>query len=161
MQTQQDGKNTLTPVLTKLGRELLARGVATKKNYRISHVALGTGKTKSDDTELRDQVGCVEVGGTEISDYHIHVSARIKSDGQHDVKEVGFYLSEVASAHKEKPVLFAWYSHEGDAPLLRTSPASDLLLSFDLLIPEDIKPITITDKALLFSKGNFLLISYP
>ncbi|TQV72578.1 hypothetical protein FKG94_17910 [Exilibacterium tricleocarpae] len=161
MQVQTDS-NTITPVLTAQGRRLLAEAVGTGENYHISHIGLGPGKSDVNDSEMKNEAQRVMVDGhsgsvdIDAGGQHIHVTAKVRPKKAYDLNEIGFYLNNITPADKspdrttaeEKPVLFALYSHDKDIPLLKTSPSSDLLFSFDLLMPADLKPLTITNQSL-------------
>ncbi len=145
--------NALTPVITNQGREALMNGFSTTSNYRFSHVALGNAHGAGYDidpsiTSLENELQRVAIESVVVQDsnrLHITAVAGLPQDGEeenaYDIHEIGFFLQPITSGGMEsgEPLLFAVYATKpGDdqKALMTKEPGTELLLAFDLLLPD-------------------------
>lgn len=155
-----DDQRDLTPLMTRRGREMLLAAGADSRTCRISHVAVGSTDVEhdgggytvtADQTHLhheRQRVACkVQVQPIDDTHTRAHVTAIVgrSHDGPdpmepagYEVREIGFFLTEdPADGSEPEPVLFAvWACEPGGAALMTKSPDVDLLLSFELVLPD-------------------------
>ncbi len=145
--------NALTPVITNQGREALMNGFSTTSNYRFSHVALGDAHGAGYDvdpaiTTLENELQRVTIESVVVQDsnrLHITAVAGLPQEGEeenaYDIHEIGFFLQPITSEGMEtgEPLLFAVYAtNPGDdqKALMTKEPGTELLLAFDLLLPD-------------------------
>lgn len=156
--------NQLVPIITNAGREALMAGFSKAENYRFSQVALGDGGGGGyvPDTgaeRLKNEIQRVNVAGVVIQDHaRLHITAvagnpENKDAKEYNIHEIGFFLQGVGKDGRDtgEAVLFAIYATEpGDKPLLAKDPATELLLAFDLVLPD------IVEGELKFDKDSYL-----
>ncbi|WP_052691841.1 phage tail-collar fiber domain-containing protein [Teredinibacter purpureus] len=154
----------LVPIITDEGREALISGFANADNYRFSQVALGDAngdgyKPEPDMKVLVHEVQRVAVSSVVIQDHaRLHITAVIgnpedKDASEYNIHEIGFFLQGVGKDGQDigDAVLFAVYATEpGENPLLSKDPATELLLAFDLVLPD------IVEGELKFDKDSYL-----
>lgn len=156
--------NQLVPIITNAGREALMAGFSKAENYRFSQVALGDGGGDGyvPDTRaegLKNEIQRVNVSGVVIQDHaRLHITAVVgnpenKDAKEYNIHEIGFFLQGIGKDGRDAgdPVLFAVYATDpGDKPLLAKDPATELLLAFDLVLPD------IVEGELKFDKDSYL-----
>ena len=154
----------LVPIITDAGREALISGFANADNYRFSLVALGDGTgdgylPQPDMDALKNEVQRVKVASVVIQDHaRLHITAVIgtpedKDATEYNIHEIGFFLQGVGNGGADvgEPILFAVYAtNPGGNPLLSKDPATELLLAFDLVLPD------LVDGELKFDKDSYL-----
>ncbi|HEX7027810.1 MAG TPA: phage tail protein [Gammaproteobacteria bacterium] len=156
--------NQLIPIITNAGREALMAGFSKAENYRFSQVALGDGGGGgyAPDTGaegLKNEIQRVDVAGVVIQDHaRLHITAVVgnpenKDAKEYNIHEIGFFLQGIGKDGRDtgEAILFAIYATEpGDKPLLAKDPATELLLAFDLVLPD------IVEGELKFDKDSYL-----
>lgn len=156
--------NQLVPIITNAGREALMAGFSKAENYRFSQVALGDGGGGGyvPDTGaggLKNEIQRVAVSGVVIQDHaRLHITAVVgnpenKDAKEYNIHEIGFFLQGIGKDGRDAgdPLLFAIYATDpGDKPLLAKDPATELLLAFDLVLPD------IVEGELKFDKDSYL-----
>lgn len=148
----------LTPILTDEGRRRLLEGIGQSTNYRITHIQVGSGESNNGylpeatmialmaSVQSADATGEVTTDGTRV-----HVAAVVGpptdeeeqatpgiTEGEYEIYEIGFFITDVTDGAADgESVLFAIYAREPNSgPLLSKTPTTDLLLGFDLLLPD-------------------------
>lgn len=156
--------NQLVPIITDAGREALMAGFSKAENYRFSQVALGDGGGGGyvPDTGaegLKNEIQRVNVSGVVIQDHaRLHITAVVgnpenKDAKEYNIHEIGFFLQGIGKDGRDAgdPLLFAIYATDpGGKPLLAKDPATELLLAFDLVLPD------IVEGELKFDKDSYL-----
>lgn len=156
--------NQLVPIITDAGREALMSGFSTAENFRFSHVALGNGDGDGyaplpDQIRLKNEIQRVDVASVVIQDHaRLHITAVVGTPQDQDteeysIHEIGFFLQGIEKNGSEQgePLLFAIYATEsGENPLLSKDPATELMLAFDLVLPD------IVEGELKFDKDSYL-----
>ncbi|QQO52627.1 MAG: hypothetical protein N838_03820 [Thiohalocapsa sp. PB-PSB1] len=148
----------LTPIFTDEGRRRLLEGIGSAKNFRITHVQVGSGDDNNgyvptaEMTVLKARVQSANATGEVTQDgKRVHVAAVVGpptaeeeldtpgvTQDVYEIYEIGFLVTDVTGGVANgEPVLFAIYAREPDeGPLLSKTPTTDLLLAFDLLLPD-------------------------
>lgn len=156
--------NQLVPIITNAGREALMAGFSKADNYRFSQVALGDGggggyMPDAGAEGLKNEIQRVDVSGVVIQDHaRLHITAVVgnpenKDAKEYNIHEIGFFLQGVGKDGRDAgdPLLFAIYATDpGGKPLLAKDPATELLLAFDLVLPD------IVEGELKFDKDSYL-----
>ena len=141
------------------------KGFSSPENFRFSQVALGDGsgngyQPEPDSTSLRQEMQRIEISSVVVQDSaRLHITAVAGLPGENDsaepfdIREIGFYLQAIAESGEDEgePILFAIYATEvDDNPLLTKEPSTELLLAFDLLLPD------ISEGDFKFDKDSYL-----
>lgn len=156
--------NQLVPIITDAGREALMAGFSKAENYRFSQVALGDGGgdgyiPETGAGRLKNEIQRVDVASVVIQDHaRLHITAvagdpENKDAKEYNIHEIGFFLQAIGKDGRDTgdAVLFAIYVTEpGDKPLLAKDPATELLLAFDLVLPD------VVEGELKFDKDSYL-----
>lgn len=137
----------LEPILTVQGREMLLEAAAyPNRTYHISHVAVGGNDRYTptpDQTRLRHEIQRVAARVEIVRDDHqvrAHVTAIVAQPAEdapgdssepYKITEIGFFLSD----GEQPPILFAICA-TSDKDLLIKGPNTDLLLAFELVLPD-------------------------
>jgi hypothetical protein len=157
----------LVPVITNDGREALISGFSTPNNYRFSQVALGDANKKGYDPDpaansLINEMQRVDISSVIVQDKaRLHITAVVGMPGdsepsnsvdEYEIREIGFYLQKLTDEGKNEgdPLLFAIYSSTAEKPLLSKERDTELLLAFDLVLPDAVEgDMSFDDKSYL------------